>query len=84
MNLQHSGWSGDATFMDINDDGFSDLYVLNMQGDDRFYENEQGKRFVEKTAAYFPKTRGARWASNLSITTRMDEWTCSLPTCIRT
>ena len=56
MNLQHSAWSGDATFMDVNEDGFSDLYVLNMQGDDHFYENEQGKRFVEKTAAYFPKT----------------------------
>jgi enediyne biosynthesis protein E4 len=54
--LQHSAWSGDATFMDFNQDGFPDLYVLNMQGDDRYYENDQGKRFVEKTAAYFPKT----------------------------
>jgi enediyne biosynthesis protein E4 len=54
--LQHSGWSGDATFMDCNEDGFADLYVLNMQGDDRYYENDQGKRFVERTAAYFPKT----------------------------
>jgi enediyne biosynthesis protein E4 len=54
--LQHSAWSGDATFMDFNDDGFPDLYVLNMQGDDRYYENQQGKRFVERTAAYFPKT----------------------------
>lgn len=56
MNLAHAAWSGDATFVDLNQDGFSDLYVLNMQGDDHYYENEGGKRFVEKTAAYFPKT----------------------------
>src|SRR5438552_3743845 len=27
-----------------------------MQGDDKYYENDHGQRFVEKTAAYFPKT----------------------------
>ena len=56
MNLQHRGWSGDASFCDLNQDGYPDLYVLNMQGDDRYYENDRGHRFVEKTAAYFPKT----------------------------
>jgi hypothetical protein len=56
MNLQHRGWSGDASFCDLNQDGYPDLYVLNMQGDDRYYENDRGQRFVEKTAAYFPKT----------------------------
>ena len=56
MNLQHAGWSGDASFCDVNQDGWPDLYVLNMQGDDKYYENDHGKRFVEKTAAYFPKT----------------------------
>src|SRR6266576_559006 len=56
MNLQHWGWSGDASFCDLNQDGYPDLYVLNMQGDDKYYENDRGKRFVEKTAAYFPKT----------------------------
>jgi enediyne biosynthesis protein E4 len=54
--LVHAGWSGDAVFADVNNDGFPDLYVLNMQGDDRFYENQGGKKFVERTAAYFPKT----------------------------
>jgi enediyne biosynthesis protein E4 len=54
--LQHSAWSGEAVFGDLNEDGFPDLYVLNMQGDDKFYLNEQGKKFVERTAAYFPKT----------------------------
>jgi len=56
MHLQHRGWSGDATFYDLNQDGYPDLYVLNMQGDDKYYENQAGKGFVEKTAAYFPKT----------------------------
>src|SRR5262249_17270117 len=56
MHLQHHGWSGDATFYDLNQDGFPDLYVLNMQGDDKYYENQAGKGFVEKTDAYFPKT----------------------------
>src|SRR5438309_414377 len=36
--------------------GWPDLYVLNMQGDDHYYENQQGKKFLEKTETYFPKT----------------------------
>jgi hypothetical protein len=56
MNLQQVGWSGDASFSDLNEDGYPDLYVLSMQGDDKYYVNDHGKRFVEKTAAYFPKT----------------------------
>jgi hypothetical protein len=56
MGLEHRAWSGDATFCDLNEDGYPDLYVLSMSGQDRFYENDHGKRFVEKTAAYFPKT----------------------------
>jgi len=56
VGLVHSGWSGDASFTDFNGDGYPDLYVLNMQGDDRYYENVRGERFVEKTDATFPKT----------------------------
>jgi hypothetical protein len=54
--LQHVGWSGDATPIDADGDGWVDLYVLSMQGDDRFYRNVEGKRFVEETAAHFAKT----------------------------
>jgi hypothetical protein len=54
--LVDSGWSGDAAFADLNKDGYPDIYVLNMQGDDHFYENIKGQKFVEKTAQYFPKT----------------------------
>ncbi|HET9212076.1 MAG TPA: CRTAC1 family protein, partial [Thermoanaerobaculia bacterium] len=56
VGLQDGSWSGDATAVDFNEDGWPDLYVLNMQGDDHFYLNEQGKRFVDATARYFPKT----------------------------
>lgn len=56
MGLQHVGWSGDATFCDFNGDGFPDLYVLSMSGSDRYYENQGGRRFVDKTAQYFPRT----------------------------
>jgi hypothetical protein len=51
-----TGWSGDATFTDLDEDGFPELYVLNMQGDDHYFVNEGGKRFVDRTAQYFPKT----------------------------
>ncbi len=42
--------------MDANDDGWLDLYVLNMQGDDQYYENVGGTRFVKKSRAVFPRT----------------------------
>ncbi len=54
--LKDGSWSGDAAATDINGDGWPDLYVLNMQGDDHLYINVQGKRFEEQTAKYFPKT----------------------------
>ena len=54
--LRHVSWSGDATVLDADGDGWQDLYVPNMQGDNRFYRNDGGKRFVEATAAHFAKT----------------------------
>jgi hypothetical protein len=56
MGLVDLSWSGDATVVDVNDDGWPDLYVLNMLGDDQYYENEGGKRFVKKSRLVFPKT----------------------------
>jgi len=56
VGLMDGSWSGDASFVDLKGDGFPDLYVLNMQGNNHFYENQGGKRFVDKTAQYFPKT----------------------------
>ena len=54
--LQDLSWSGDASVVDANDDGWPDLYVLNMQGDDQYYENVGGKRFVKKSRQLFPRT----------------------------
>lgn len=54
--LDHASWSGDAAFADVNGDGYPDLYVLNMQGNNHFYINEGGKRFVDKTYSFFPRT----------------------------
>ncbi len=54
--LKDATWSGDAAFADLNQDGYPDLYVLNMQGDNHYYENVKGQTFKDKTAQYFPKT----------------------------
>jgi hypothetical protein len=51
-----AGWSGDATIIDANDDGWPDIYELNMQGHDQYYENQAGKAFIAKSREVFPKT----------------------------
>lgn len=56
VGLIDTSWSGDATPIDVNEDGWQDLYILNMQGHDQYYENEGGKRFVRKSREVFPKT----------------------------
>jgi hypothetical protein len=56
VGLVDLSWSGDATALDINDDGFPDLYILDMQGGDHLWLNEGGKHFRDATANYFPKT----------------------------
>ncbi|MBM3773171.1 MAG: hypothetical protein FJW27_18175 [Acidimicrobiia bacterium] len=50
------GWSGDASPLDVNGDGWLDLYVLNMQGHDEYYENVGGRYFEKRSRAVFPKT----------------------------
>lgn len=54
--LRVPGWTGDASFTDLNGDGFPDLYLLNMQGDNHYFENQLGHQFIDRTAATFPKT----------------------------
>ena len=54
--LKDGGWNGDASFNDFNGDGLPDLYVLNMQGDDRLWINQGGKTFADQTEKYFPLT----------------------------
>lgn len=54
--LAPAGWCGDAAVADVNQDGWPDIYFLNMMGTNHYFENQQGKAFVEKTKALFPKT----------------------------
>ena len=56
VGLKPHGWCGDASFADLNGDGWPDIFFLNMQGRSHYYENQGGKSFVEKTDRYFPKT----------------------------
>ncbi len=60
VGLVDLSWSGDAMAFDVNDDGFPDLYLLDMQGGDHLWLNEGGKHFRDATAQYFPK---APWGS---------------------
>ncbi len=56
VGLVDTGWTGDAAAADFDGDGWLDLYLLNMQGDDHVYQNVEGRRFEEVTKAWFPAT----------------------------
>ena len=56
MGLRDESWSGDASITDFNRDGYPDLYLTNMQGDDHYYENVGGARFVDRSDEHFPST----------------------------
>lgn len=55
MGLDDGSWTGDATPIDVDGDGDQDLYVLDMQGDDDYYENQGGEGFVRRSDL-FPRT----------------------------
>ena len=56
LGLVDANWAGDASPIDVNQDGWPDLFVLNMQGNDEYYENVGGKRFEKRSRQVFPKT----------------------------
>jgi len=56
VGLNPRGWCGDASFADLKGDGWPGIYFLNMQGSGHYFENQGGKKFVEKTQDYFPRT----------------------------
>jgi enediyne biosynthesis protein E4 len=56
VGLRPTGWCGDASFVDLNGTGFPSLFILNMQGHDHYLENAGGKKFIDETEQYFPKT----------------------------
>ena len=56
VGLTDGSWSGAASPLDANGDGWLDLYVLNMQGHDQYYENVEGEYFLDKSREVFPRT----------------------------
>ena len=54
--LMDESWTGDASPIDANNDGWPDLYIVNMQGHDAYYENVGGQQFINKSRELFPKT----------------------------
>lgn len=56
VGLNPHGWGGDADVVDLNGDGWPSIYFLSMQGANQYFENEKGKKFVDKTAEHFPRT----------------------------
>jgi cytochrome oxidase Cu insertion factor (SCO1/SenC/PrrC family) len=54
--LEEKGWAGAAGTIDLNEDGFQDLYILSMQGHDEYWENVEGKRFTRKSREIFPRS----------------------------
>jgi hypothetical protein len=56
VGVRPRAWCGDAGFADVNGDGWPDLYLLNMQGRDHYYESVSGKQFVDRSEEVFPRT----------------------------
>ncbi len=56
LNLTHAGWTGDASFHDLERNGYPSLYVLSMSGPDSFYQNTIGRRFENRTERVFGRT----------------------------
>ena len=54
--LVDKSWTGDAAPFDFDGDGWIDLYVLSMQGQDELYRNVEGQRFEKVSRKVFPKT----------------------------
>ena len=54
--LIDDSWSGAATPIDVNQDGWVDLYTLDMQGHDEYFENVQGQTFRKRSREIFPRT----------------------------
>lgn len=70
MGLAFSGWTWNARFADLNNDGWLDLYANNgwfateiRQESNFYYRNDRGARFVEETTAVGLETYFATLAS---------------------
>jgi len=50
------GWNGDVGIIDVNGDGWQDIYLTDMQGDDDIFVNVEGEGFADRSREYFPRT----------------------------
>ncbi|MBI5613351.1 CRTAC1 family protein [Candidatus Gottesmanbacteria bacterium] len=48
------GWTNDAIFLDNAKTGYPNLFILDMIGKSHFFQNIEGKRFIDKTDEIFP------------------------------
>ncbi len=53
MGMPETRWSLAASTADLNDDGFTDLYIANDFGRDDCYLNVEGKRFERQEGVFF-------------------------------
>lgn len=56
LGFEDTGWTGEAAAVDLNGDGWTDLYLPNMQGNDRVYLNREGRKFERAGPELFPRT----------------------------
>lgn len=56
VGLADTSWGGDVAADDLDGDGFLDLYIANMYGEDEILINEGGKRFRNATQQRTPST----------------------------
>lgn len=54
--FEANGWNGDAVVLDVNEDGWPDIFLTDMQGHDDYFENQAGQRFVNRSQDIFPVT----------------------------
>jgi len=57
--LMTKGWNGEATVIDANNDNWPDIYIANMQGNDDYFENQDGKSFIRKSRIFGKTPWGA-------------------------
>ena len=74
MGLSNTGWTWNAKFADLDNDGWQDMYVANgyfwsrkERSPDLFYRNMQGKRFAEQS-----RQAGLHGSPNTSAYTYID------------
>jgi len=65
VGLEDTSWGGDVAAGDLDGDGFLDLVVANMYGEDMLLMNRGGARFVNETHARSPQTSYGSMSSDL-------------------